>query len=144
MASADPTLTGPEDGRTVMYAGGSSAELNTQRKQTGGQWAAVEWCVQAGDEISLNARERDCVRPLIPDRAIRRRSAGPIEGVSTAQCGRACHAARCAVTPPGLVTRAPAGAEYLLVPRNESDRDPAKFELGHPAERPRGQGRDRA
>jgi hypothetical protein len=62
-----------------------------------------------------------------------------IEAVPTAHWGRACHTqAKCAVTRPGLVTLAPAGAEYFLVPRDESDGHPAKFGLDIQAEGPRG------
>jgi hypothetical protein len=50
MALTDPVLTGPQDGRTITYGDGSSAELKVQGEQTGGQWAVVEWRVRAGDE----------------------------------------------------------------------------------------------
>jgi hypothetical protein len=39
MALTDPVLTGPQDGRTITYGDGSSAELKVQGEQTAGQWA---------------------------------------------------------------------------------------------------------
>jgi hypothetical protein len=41
MALTDPILTGPQDGRTITYGDGSSAELKVRGEQTGGQWAVV-------------------------------------------------------------------------------------------------------
>jgi hypothetical protein len=35
MALTDPVLTGPQDGRTITYGDGSSAELKVQGEQTG-------------------------------------------------------------------------------------------------------------
>ena len=39
MALTDPVLTGPQDGRTIRYSDGSSAELKVRGEQTAGQWA---------------------------------------------------------------------------------------------------------
>jgi hypothetical protein len=39
MALTDPVLTGPQDGRTIRYGDGSSAELKVRGEQTAGQWA---------------------------------------------------------------------------------------------------------
>jgi uncharacterized cupin superfamily protein len=59
MALTDPVLTGPQDGRTITYGDGSSAELKVQGEQTGGQWAVVEWRVRAGDEGPIHTHTRE-------------------------------------------------------------------------------------
>ena len=59
MALTDPVLTGPQDGRTVTYGDGSSAELKVEGEQTGGQWAVVEWHVRAGDEPPIHTHTRE-------------------------------------------------------------------------------------
>ena len=53
MALTDPVLTGPQDGRTIMYDDGSIAELKTQPEHTGGQCASVERHVRAGDDAPV-------------------------------------------------------------------------------------------
>jgi quercetin dioxygenase-like cupin family protein len=134
MALTDPVLTGPQDGRTNTYGNGSSAELKVQGDQTGGQWAVVELHVRAGDEgpIHTHTREDETVYVL--------------EGAITAFVGDQqleVEAGSYAALPKNLshglkvrgdaarllVTVVPAGAEYFFVPRDDSDRDPAKFGL---------------
>ena len=71
MALTDPVLTGPQDGRTIMYDDGSIAELKTQPEHTGGQCASVERHVRAGDDAPVTpTRRRDRVRPLRRDHGI--------------------------------------------------------------------------
>jgi quercetin dioxygenase-like cupin family protein len=59
MALTNPVLTGPQDGRTVTYGDGSSAELKVEGEQTDGQWAVVEWHVRAGDEPPIHTHTRE-------------------------------------------------------------------------------------
>ena len=132
MSVSDPVLTGPGAGRTVTSGHGSSAELKIAGEQSGGDWAVVEWHLHAGDEppIHIHTREDETLYVL--------------EGSITAFVGdeqieveAGSYAALPKDVPHGLivhgeevrllVTLAPAGTEYLLVPRDESDGDPAKF-----------------
>jgi quercetin dioxygenase-like cupin family protein len=131
---SEPVLSGPGAGRTVTYSGGSSAELKLAGEQSGGDWAVVEWRVRAGDEppIHTHTREDEAVYVL--------------EGAITAYVGdekieveAGSYAALPKNVPHGLTVRGeearllitlePAGAEYLFVPRDDSDADPAKFGL---------------
>jgi quercetin dioxygenase-like cupin family protein len=132
MSLAEPVLTGPRAGRTVTYGGGSSAELKVAGEQSGSDWAVVEWRVRAGDEppIHTHTREDETIYVL--------------EGSITAFVGdqridvdAGSYAALPKNIPHGLtvrgeearllVTLQPAGAEYLLVPRDDADTDPARF-----------------
>jgi hypothetical protein len=49
-------LSGAGARRTVSYGGGSSAALKLAGEQSGGDWAAVEWRLRAGDEPPLTLR----------------------------------------------------------------------------------------
>jgi quercetin dioxygenase-like cupin family protein len=143
MALTDPVLTGPQQGRTITYGGGSTAELKITGEQTGGQWAVVEWQVRAGDEgpIHTHTREDEAVYVLegaitvfIGDQQIdvEAGSYGALpKGIPHGLRVRG-EAARL------LVTLVPAGAEYFFVPRDESDADPAKFGLEIMGDAPRG------
>lgn len=132
MSVSDPVLTGPGAGRTVTSGRGSSAELKIAGEQSEGDWAVVEWRLCAGDEppIHIHTREDETLYVL--------------EGAITAFVGdeqieveAGSYAALPKDVPHGLIVRgdevrllvtlAPAGAEYLFVPRDESDADPAKF-----------------
>jgi quercetin dioxygenase-like cupin family protein len=132
MSLSDPVLTGPRAGRTVTSGNGSSAELKLAGEQSGGDWAVVEWRVRAGDEppIHIHTREDETLYVL--------------EGAITAFVGdqrieveAGSYAALPKDVPHGLsvrgdearllVTLAPAGTEYLFVPRDENDADPARF-----------------
>jgi quercetin dioxygenase-like cupin family protein len=134
MSLSDPVLTGPRAGRTVTSGNGSSAELKLAGEQSGGDWAVVEWRVRAGDEppIHIHTREDETLYVL--------------EGAITAFVGdqrieveAGSYAALPKNVPHGLtvrgeearllVTLAPAGTEYFLVPRDENDADPARFGL---------------
>ena len=130
MALSEPVLSGPGAGRTVTSGGGSSAELKLAGEQSGGDWAVVEWRVRAGDEppIHTHTREDETIYVL--------------EGAITASVGdekieveAGSYAALPKNVPHGLTVRGeearllitlePAGTEYLLVPRDDSDADPA-------------------
>ena len=132
MPLSDPVLTGPRAGRTVTYGHGSSAELKLAGQESGGDWAVVEWRLHAGDEppIHIHTREDETLYVL--------------EGAITAFVGdqrieveAGSYAALPKDVPHGLsvrgeearllVTLAPAGAEYLFVPRDENDADPGRF-----------------
>ena len=134
MSLSEPVLTGPGAGRTVTHESGSSAELKLAGEQSGGDWAVVEWRVRAGAEppIHIHTREDETLYVL--------------EGAITAFVGdqrieveAGSYAALPKDVPHGLlvrgeearllVTLAPAGTEYFLVPRDENDADPARFGL---------------
>src|SRR6266576_6014706 len=134
MALSEPVLSGPRAGRTVTHGNGTSTELKLAGEQSGGDWAVVEWRVRAGDEppIHIHTREDETLYVL--------------EGAITAFVGdeqieveAGSYAALPKDVPHGLivhgdearllVTLAPAGAEYFLVPRDEGDADPARFGL---------------
>jgi quercetin dioxygenase-like cupin family protein len=108
------------------------AELKVAGEQSGSDWAVVEWRVRAGDEppIHTHTREDETIYVL--------------EGSITAFVGdqridvdAGSYAALPKNIPHGLtvrgeearllVTLQPAGAEYLLVPRDDADTDPARF-----------------
>ena len=132
MSLTDPVLTGPGAGRTRSYGGGSAAELKIVGEQSGGEWAVVENRVRAGDEppIHTHTREDESVYVL--------------EGAITAYVGdqkfeveAGSYADLPNNVPHGFKVRGeevrllqtvhPAGVEYLFVPRDEGDSDPAKF-----------------
>jgi quercetin dioxygenase-like cupin family protein len=132
MSVSNPVLTGPSAGRTVTSGHGSSAELKISGEESGGDWAVIEWRLRAGDEppIHIHTREDETLYVL--------------EGAITAFVGddqieveAGSYAALPKDVPHGLIVRgeevrllltfAPAGTEYLLVPRDETDADPARF-----------------
>ena len=132
MALDEPVLTGPGGGRTVTSGAGSSAELKLAGEQSGGDWAVVEWRVRAGEEPPIHTHTREDETLYV------------LEGAITAYVGdekieveAGSYAALPKNVPHGLtvrgeearllVTLEPAGAEYLFVPRDDSDVDPAKF-----------------
>lgn len=127
-----PVLTGPQSGRSVTYGNGSTVELKIAGEQSGGDWAVVEWLVRSGDEPPLHHHTQEDETVYV------------LEGAITAFVGDTridVAAGSYAALPKGvphtvlvrgeqarlLVTEEPAGAEYFLVPRDESDADPAKF-----------------
>ena len=132
MALTDPVLAGPSGGRTVTYGSGSTAELKIAGEQTGGAWAVIDWHVRAGDEPPMHKHTREDETVYV------------VEGSITAYVGDQTievDAGSYAALPKGiahglsvkgteahlLVSEIPAGAEYFLVPRDDSDADPAKF-----------------
>src|SRR3954464_4701061 len=132
MSLSGTVLTGPSGGRTVSSDHGSTAELKLAGEQSGGDWAVVEWRVRAGDEPPIHTHTREDETLYV------------LEGAITAYVGdqrieveAGSYAALPKDVPHGLsvrgdearllVTLEPAGAEYLLVPRNDDDADPARF-----------------
>jgi quercetin dioxygenase-like cupin family protein len=127
-----PVLTGPGAGRTERYGSGSSFELKLEGDQAGGDWSVLEWHLRAGDEPPIHTHTREDETLYV------------LEGAITAYVGdqridveAGSYAALPKDVPHGLsvrsdevrlvVTLEPAGAEYLFVPRDDSDRDPARF-----------------
>jgi quercetin dioxygenase-like cupin family protein len=132
MPLTQPVLTGPGAGRTVSSGSGSSSELKLEGEQSGGEWSVVEWRLRAGDEPPIHTHTREDEMLYV------------LEGAITAYVGdqridveAGSYAALPKDVPHGLsvrgdearllVTLEPAGAEYLLVPRDDGDRDPADF-----------------
>jgi quercetin dioxygenase-like cupin family protein len=132
MALKDPVLTGPGAGPTRNYGNGSSVELKLYGEQSGEEWAVVENRVRAGDEPPIHTHTREDETVYV------------VEGSITAYVGdqqfdveAGSYAALPNNVPHGFIVRGeevrliqtlhPAGAEYLFVPRDESDSDPAKF-----------------
>ena len=134
MALNEPVLSGPGAGRTVIYGGGSSAELKLAGEQSGGDWAVVELRVRAGDEPPMHTHTREDETLYVLEGAIT-----AYVGDETFAVEAGSYAALPKNVPHGLtvrgdevrllVTLAPAGAEYFFVPRDDSDNDPAKFGL---------------
>lgn len=134
MSLSDPVLTGPEAGRTVTYGHGSTAELKIVGEQSGGDWAVVEWRVRAGDDPPIHTHTREDETIYVLEGAIT-----AFVGDERIEVEAGSYAALPKDVPHGLtvhgdearllVTLAPAGAEYFLVPRDESDADPARFGL---------------
>ena len=134
MALAEPILSGPGAGRTVTSDSGSSAELKLAGEQSGGDWAVVEWRVRAGDEPPLHTHTREDETVYVLDGAIT-----AYVGDEKIEVEAGSYAALPKNVPHGLTVRSeaarllvtlePAGAEYFLVPRDDSDADPAKFGL---------------
>jgi quercetin dioxygenase-like cupin family protein len=134
MSLSDPILTAPGAGRTVEYGHGSSAELKIAGEQSGGDWAVVEWRVRAGDEPPMHTHTREDETLYLLEGAITAYVGGEkieVEAGSYAALpkdvphGLTVHGEEARL----LVTLEPAGAEYLFVPRDDSDADPAKFGL---------------
>jgi quercetin dioxygenase-like cupin family protein len=116
----------------VTYGGGSSAELKLAGDQSGDDWAVVEWRVRAGDEPPMHTHTREDETVYILDGAITAHVGGEKIDVEAGS-----YAALPKNVPHTFTVRSeevrlldtlePAGAEYFLVPRDESDADPAKF-----------------
>jgi quercetin dioxygenase-like cupin family protein len=134
MSLTDPVLTGPRAGRTVTSGRGSSTELKLAGEESGGDWAVVEWRVRAGDEPPLHIHTREDETLYVLDGAIT-----AFVGDQRIEVEAGSYAALPKDVPHGLtvrgeearllVTLAPAGTEYFLVPRDENDADPARFGL---------------
>jgi quercetin dioxygenase-like cupin family protein len=118
----------------VTYGSGSSAELKLAGEQSGGDWAVVEWRVRAGDDPPMHTHTREDETLYVLDGAITAYVGGEKIDVEAGS-----YAALPKNVPHGLTVRGeearllvalePAGAEYFLVPRDESDADPNKFGL---------------
>ena len=134
MSLSDPVLTGPQAGRTVTYGHGSTAELKLAGEESGRDWAVVEWRVRAGDDPPIHIHTREDETIYVLDGAIT-----AFVGDERIEVDAGSYAALPKDVPHGLIVRgdealllvtlAPAGAEYFLVPRDENDADPARFGL---------------
>ena len=128
----EPVLTGPGAGRTVTYGSGSTAELKLEGEQAGGDWAVVEWRVRAGDEPPIHTHTREDETLYVLDGSIT-----AFVGDQRIDVEAGSYAALPKDVPHGLTVRGdearllitlePAGAEYFLVPRDDSDADPNRF-----------------
>jgi quercetin dioxygenase-like cupin family protein len=134
MSLSNPVLTGPGAGRTVTSGHGSSAELKLVGDQSAGDWAVVEWRLHAGDEPPIHTHTREDETLYVVDGAITAFVGGQRIDVAAGS-----YAALPKDVPHGLrvrgqearllLTFAPAGFEYFLVPRDENDADPSRFGL---------------
>ena len=134
MSLAEAVLTGPGAGRTVTHGGGSSAELKLAGEQSGSDWAVVELHVRAGDEPPIHTHTREDETLYVLEGSVT-----AFVGDQRTEVDAGSYAALPKNIPHGfavrgeearlLVTLQPAGAEYLLVPRDDADRDPARFGL---------------
>jgi quercetin dioxygenase-like cupin family protein len=134
MALSEPFLSGPGAGRTVTSGHGSSTELKLAGEQSGGDWAVVEWRVRAGDEPPVHTHTREDETLYVLDGAITAYVGGEKIEVEAGSYAALPKDVPHGLTVRGeearlLVTLEPAGAEYFLVPRDDSDADPAKFGL---------------
>jgi quercetin dioxygenase-like cupin family protein len=134
MALTDPVLSGPGAGRTTTYGSGSSFELKLEGYQSGGDWAVVEWRVRAGDEPPLHVHTREDESVYLLEGAITANVGGQeidVEAGSYAALPKNVpHTLRVRGDEARLLLiEEPAGVEYFLVPRDDSDTDPAKFGL---------------
>jgi quercetin dioxygenase-like cupin family protein len=132
MPLKDPVLTGPGAGPTRSYGNGSSVELKLFGEQSGEEWAVVENRVRAGDEPPIHTHSREDETVYVVEGAII-----AYVGDQEFEVEAGSYAALPNNVPHGFTVRGeevrliqtlhPAGAEYLFVPRDESDSDPAKF-----------------
>jgi quercetin dioxygenase-like cupin family protein len=132
MSITEPVLTGPGAGRTVTNSSGSSTELKLAGEQAGGDWAVVEWHLRAGDEPPIHTHTREDETLYVLDGSIT-----AFVGDQRIEVEAGSYAALPKNVPHGLTVRSdearllitlePAGAEYLLVPRDEADADPNRF-----------------
>jgi quercetin dioxygenase-like cupin family protein len=134
MALTEPVLSGPGAGRTVTHGGGSSAELKLAGEQSGGDWAVVELHVRAGDEPPMHTHTREDETLYVLDGAITAYVGDEKTDVEAGSYAALPKNLPHAFTVRGdearlLITVEPAGVEYFLVPRDDSDADPAKFGL---------------
>jgi quercetin dioxygenase-like cupin family protein len=131
---SDAVLTGPHAGRTVTSDRGSTAQLKLAGEESGGDWAVVEWRVRAGDDPPIHTHTREDETIYVLEGAIT-----AFLGDEQIEVEARSYAALPKDVPHGLtvrsdearllVTLAPAGAEYFLVPRDENDADPTRFGL---------------
>jgi len=134
MSLSDPVLTGPHAGRTVTYGNGSTAELKLTGEDSGGDWAVVEWVVRAGDDPPVHIHTREDETIYVLEGAITAFVDGERIDVEAGSYAALPKDVPHGLTVRGdearlLVTLEPAGAEYFLVPRDESDADPERFGL---------------
>ena len=134
MPLTEPVLSGPGAGRTVTSGHGSTAELKLAGEQSGADWALVESHVRAGDEPPMHTHTREDEAVYVLDGAITVDIGGEKTDVEAGSYAALPKNLPDALTVRGdearlLITLEPAGTEYFLVPRDDSDADPAKFGL---------------
>lgn len=134
MPLTEPVLSGPGAGRTVTSGHGSTAELKLAGEQSGGYWAVVESHVRAGDEPPMHTHTREDETVYVLDGAITVDVGGEKTDVEAGSYAALPKNLPHGLTVRGdearlLITLEPAGTEYFLVPRDDSDADPAKFGL---------------
>jgi quercetin dioxygenase-like cupin family protein len=134
MPLTEPVLSGPGAGRTVTSGHGSSAELKLAGELSGGDWAVVESHVHAGDEPPMHTHTREDETVYVLDGAITVDVGGEKTDVEAGSYAALPKNLPHALIVRGdearlLITLEPAGTEYFLVPRDDSDADPAKFGL---------------
>jgi quercetin dioxygenase-like cupin family protein len=134
MPITDPVLSGPGAGRTVTSGHGSSAELKLAGEQSDVDWAVVESHVRAGDEPPMHTHTREDETVYVLDGAITVDVGGEKTDVEAGSYAALPKNLPHGLTVRGdearlLITLEPAGTEYFLVPRDDSDADPAKFGL---------------
>jgi quercetin dioxygenase-like cupin family protein len=114
--------------------GGSSLELKLEGEQSGGDWAVIDWLVQAGDEPPMHTHTREDETLYLLEGAITAYVGGEKIDVEAGSYAALPKDVPHTFTVRGdqarlLVTVEPAGVEYFFVPRDHSDDDPAKFGL---------------
>jgi quercetin dioxygenase-like cupin family protein len=134
MPITEPVLSGHGAGRTVTSGHGSSAELKLAGERSGGGWAVVESHVRAGDEPPMHTHTREDETVYVLDGAITVDVGGEKTDVEAGSYAALPKNLPHGLTVRGdearlLITLEPAGTEYFLVPRDDSDADPAKFGL---------------
>jgi quercetin dioxygenase-like cupin family protein len=134
MPITEPVLSGPGAGRTATSGYGSTAELKLAGEQSGGDWAVVESDVRAGDEPPMHTHTRGNETVYVLDGAITVDVGGEKTDVEAGSYAALPKNLPHGLTVRGdearlLITLEPAGTEYFLVPRDDSDADPAKFGL---------------
>jgi quercetin dioxygenase-like cupin family protein len=134
MPITEPVLSGPGAGRTVTSGHGSSAELKLAGERSGGDWAVVESHVPAGAEAPMHTHTREDETVYVLDGAITVDVGGEKTDVEAGSYAALPKNLPHGLTVRGdearlLITLEPAGTEYFLVPRDDSDADPAKFGL---------------
>jgi len=132
MALSNPVLTHAGAGRSVTYGGGSKSELKIVGEQSGGDWAVIEQHVHAGDEPPMHTHTREdetiyvlegAIVVYVGDERFEVEAGSYAALPNKVRHGFSVHGDEAHL----LLTLAPAGIEYFVVPRNESDEDPDKY-----------------
>jgi quercetin dioxygenase-like cupin family protein len=128
----EPVLTGPGDGRSVTYGGGSTSELKIVGEQTDGDWAVVEQRMRRGDEPPFHTHTREdetlyvlegAITAYVGDQEFEVEAGSYAALPNNVRHGFSVHGEEARL----LVTLAPAGVEYLFVPRDEADQDQTRY-----------------
>ena len=132
MSLTEPVLTGPSAGRTVTKSSGSSTELNSPASTPAATGPSWRWHLRAGDEPPIHTHTREDETLYVLDGSIT-----AFVGDQRIDVEAGSYAALPKDVPHGLTVRGdearllitlePAGAEYFLVPRDDSDADPNRF-----------------